>query len=145
MKTVIVTDPCYIIKDGEWDDACKYCSKDNTGVEGNKEFDNFKDFIQNLLRTVSGDQLAVADETGFGDWVNEIGGQKFYADSGMVCVVELTDKLKNYMADNGINLPMGVAYIDVDSSATYEIDTSDRDWSVVKIKSRGETIKSLES
>lgn len=145
MKTVIVTDPCYIIKDGEWDDACKYCFKDNTGVEGNKEFDNFKDFIQNLLRTVSGDQLAVADETGFGDWVNEIGGQKFYADSGMVCVVELTDKLKNYMADNGINLPMGVAYIDVDSSATYEIDTSDRDWSVVKIKSRGETIKSLES
>ena len=50
-----------------------------------------------FLKDVSGDNLAVADKTGFGDWTNEIDEVEFGADSGMVCVVEYTRDLQKYL------------------------------------------------
>lgn len=143
MKKVIVTDPCYLITNKDWDSACKYCFKSENNDNQNEELQNFKNFVQDLLRVVSGDELAVVNDTGFGDWSNKIDGQTFYADSGMVCVVEDTNKLEKYLNKNDIKLPIGVAYIDVDSNATYEIDTSDRNWSVVRIHSGNKIIGSL--
>lgn len=143
MKKVIVADPCYIISDKEWDGACRYCFKSKTDDDQDEELQNFENFIQNLLRTISGDDKAVADSTGFGDWSNQIDGQTFYADSGMVCVVEDTDKLEKYLNKNDIELPIGVAYVNIEDDATYQIDTSNPNWSVVKIKSRNKEIRSL--
>ena len=141
MKTVIVTDPCYLISDREWDGMCRCFFKDDDTEQGLKKF---RALVQDLLKVISGDSYAVANDTGFGDWVNEIDGQKFYADSGMVCVVENTPKLQEYLKKENISLPLGVAYVDVYKNASYEIDTSDPNWSVVKILDRSGVLKSLE-
>lgn len=143
MKTLIITDPCYLIKDSEWDDTCRYCFRNEEGKNQTKELVKFRKFIQELLRINSGDKKAVAGDTGFGDWCNEIDGQQFYADSGMVCVVEYTNKLKKYLDKENILLPIGVAYVEVDDNATYKIDTSNPNWSVVRIHSGNELIESL--
>lgn len=147
MKKIIITDPCYIIKDSDWSNACDYCFR-NDGArksEPENELNKFKDFITSLLQIASGDKNAIAENTGFGDWTNEIDGRMFYADSGMVCVVEDTDKLEEYFEKENIHLPIGVAYVEVPSSATYEVDTSDPNWSVVKIIDNDEVImKSLD-
>ena len=127
----------------DWDNACKNCFKSENNDNQNEELQNFKKFVQDLLKVVSGDELAVADDTGFGDWSNQIDGQTFYADSGMVCVVEDTDKLEKYLNKNDIELPIGVAYVNIEDDATYQIDTSNPNWSVVKIKSRNKEIRSL--
>lgn len=142
MKTIIVTDPCYIIKDSEWDDACRYCFRDKWGKNIIEETAKFSGFITSLLRVISGDEKAIADGTGFGDWTNEIDGQEFYADSGMVSICEYSSKLKKYLEKNNIMLPMG-AFLKVSEDATYEIDTSNPNWSVVKITDNGRTITSL--
>lgn len=133
MKTALVTDPCYLISDREWSEICESTLK---GEDDTSQLGDFRRSVQELLKVISGDSSAVAEYTGFGDWVNEIDGQTFYADSGMVCVVENTPKLKEYLEKEGIVLPLGVAYIEAEDNARYEIDKSNPNWSVVKILDR---------
>lgn len=92
---------------------------------------------------ISGDDKAIADGTGFGDWSNKIDEHEFYADSGMVSICEYSPKLKKYLEENNITLPMGVAFLEVSEDATYEIDTSNSNWSVVRITDNGKIITSL--
>lgn len=140
MKKVLVTDPCYLISDKDWSGVCDLCFKKDG--EEDKALEKFNEMITELLRLNSGDKKATADRTGFGDWENSIGGKMFYADSGMVCVVEDTEKLEKYLTDEGMTLPTGVAILEVEDDATYDIDTENPHWSVVKIYSGGRTIRS---
>lgn len=130
MKKLLVTDPCYLISDEEWAGMCNACFKAGEEDNGIKKF---AQQVQDLLRIISGDQKAVADDTGIGDWVNKIDGQMFYADSGMVCVVEDTEKLRGYLDKYKIILPLGVARVEVEDDAMYKIDRKDPTWSVVEI------------
>lgn len=140
MKKVLVTDPCYLISDSDWSNVCDYCFKKDGDEE--KALEKFNQMITDLLRLNSGDEKAIADRTGFGDWTNSINDKMFYADSGMVCVVEDTEKLENYLTDKGIDLPTGVAHLEVEDDAEYKINTENPNWSVVEIYSGGDVIKS---
>ena len=135
MKIVIVTDPCYLILNKDWD---KLCNEYLTG--GDKQYTNFASAVESFLRDISGDKFAVAGDTGFGDWSNEIDEQAFYADSGMVCVVEETEKLKEYLG--GFKFGLG-ARLTVNQSATYEIDQSNPDWSIVRVNDVDKVYESL--
>ena len=141
MKRVVITDPCYLIDNEDWDrliDECEAQHKKNW-------FDFFGEKVATFLKDVSGDNLAVADKTGFGDWTNEIDEVEFGAESGMVCVVEYTRDLQKYLEKNNISIIPGLAaLIPVDDKAVYEIDTNDPCWSVVRIKSGNEWICSCE-
>ncbi len=58
----------------------------------------------------------------------------FFADSGMVCVCELTDNIKNHIDDNSNGKEFnGMAVFETDKDITVEFDTSDSDWTVVKV------------
>ena len=140
MKTVIVTDPCYLITDRDWSGMCNECFNKEQGDDG---LVKFRDRVQELLRVISGDETAVAGDTGFGDWQNEIDEKMFYADSGMVCVVELTEKLEKYMEKWNVHPSLGVAYLTVYDDAKYRIDTTDPQWSVVWVESEREVFHSL--
>lgn len=122
MKYVVVTDPCYILSDKTWDEL------------GNKYGwgDEFTLKVAEKLREISGDPKAVAGITKVGDWCNSmtyIGGichvlePDFAADSGMVCAVELTDKLQEYWQKNGSSVSEGcVARLKVPKVAFYELN-----------------------
>lgn len=137
MKKILVTDPCYLISDDDWSNICNMCF--NRELEEDKALNKFNEMITELLKLNSGDKKAIADRTGFGDWVNSIDGKMFYADSGMVCVVEDTEKLRNYLLDKGMDLPTGVAHLEVEDDAEYSINTKNPRWSVVEIDT-GDTI-----
>ena len=124
-KTIIITDPCYILNNEDWDELCeKYLGEESE--EGDFEFN-----VAKKLQEISGDEKAVVGQTGFGDWENEIDGQTFFADSGMVCVVEETDKLKKYMAEP---LPFGgAARLKVPETAFYELSFLNSRWTKVII------------
>lgn len=137
MKDVIITDPCYLISDEDWDKLIEEAEQES-GENWISCFDNI--VVKHLVK-ISGDSRAVAGSTGFGDWVNEIDGQEFGADSGMVCVVENTKELQGYLEKNKISILPGLsASVSVNKGATYEINRSNPYWSVVKIHS---TIESL--
>jgi len=141
MKKLLVTDPCYLINETDWAGMCDACFGK---VEGDEGFKKFKNQVQELLRAISGDIKAVADETGIGDWTNSIDNQMFYADSGMVCVVEDTKKLREYLDKYKIILPIGVARVEVEDDAMYKIDTHNPNWSVVEILDSKKLLRSDE-
>lgn len=140
MKKVLVTDPCYLISDKDWSGVCDLCFKKDE--EEDKALEKFNEMITELLRLNSGDKKAIADRTGFGDWVNSIDDKMFYADSGMVCVVEDSKKLNDYLTEKGMDLPTGVAHLEVEDDAEYKINTENPTWSVVEIYSGGKVIRS---
>jgi len=124
---ILVTDPCYIISDADWD---KLLAKADKMPNWNDTFDNL---VSDFLKKISGDIKAVAGSTGYGDWVNEIDNQEFASDSGMVCVVEETEKLQKYLDDNKVMFGFGcVARLDKPATK-YLLDPSNLDWTVVKI------------
>ena len=136
MKKIFVTDPCYIIGEDDWGEMCEMADASQEDWQ-----DCFESLVQSSLRRISGDEKAVAGRTGFGDWTNEIDGKPFCADSGMVCVVENTDLLKQYMDDEKCAFAPGtMAYLEVEDDASYEIDRTNPKWSVVKIKSGDKSI-----
>ena len=133
MKTIIVTDPCYILDDKTWDEL------------GNKYGwdDEFVDKLGEKLREISGDDKAVVGTTGFGDWENEIAGHSFYADSGLVCVVKETEALKDYLKEL---LPLGgAARLEVPEDAFYELNFMNPHWTKVIIWEDGFKKKIAES
>lgn len=115
---IVVTDPCYIFSEKEW---IKY-------VRDNPNDNKLSEKLSKALREISGDKKAVVAPTKIGDWANAMRGEgiiegDFAADSGMVCVVELTDKLFDYWAKNGSAVAPGcVARLEVPDSAFYELN-----------------------
>ena len=130
---ILVTDPCYLISNDDWDNLCEMTNQEVKSTDVEEWCKRFSENVTSRLVLISGDSKAVADNTGFGDWANEIGGKPFYADAGMVCVVKCTDALKEYM-DKDMEPPIiGLAILEVPDDAYYEIDTENPEWSVVKI------------
>ena len=132
MKCIYITDPCYLISEEDWDELLHKADKEVTSEAWGKKFD---EAVTNFLRNKFNDKKAVAGSTGFGDWENSINGRGFAADSGMVCVCQVTDELKHYMNDNRLEMnPLCVATMRVHDDTTYEIDQSNPRWSLVKVK-----------
>lgn len=86
--TLIITDPCYIMKDEDWD---KYTS-------------NLSIPLDEFLRSRYNFGEVIACDTGVGDWSNEIVDSnenvlgRFCADAGMVIVCTASD-FANYGGD----------------------------------------------
>lgn len=144
MTKYIITDPCYLIPDDDWSKCCEIFDSvaykkamENRDYEMQREL--FDNEITAVLRKYSGDYKAQACSTGYGDWTNEIWGvnvlkHDFFADSGMVCVCELTDTIKNHIDANSNGKEFnGMAVFETDKDITVEFDTSDSDWTVVKV------------
>ena len=92
--TIIITDPCYLMRDEHWQHYCDMeFSKDPIGLD-------------NYLRQYHNFGEVIAADTGFGDWDNEVFTVddsntvlgEFTADAGMVCVMTASD-LSNYEYD----------------------------------------------
>lgn len=90
--TLIITDPCYIIKDSHWDHWL------------NMEFSQNPIGLDTYLRNYHNFGEVIAADTGYGDWNNEVidsNGEvigEFSADAGMVIVCTASD-LTNYGYD----------------------------------------------
>ena len=93
--------------------------------------------VQKILSDGLGIKILRVSDTGFGDWSNTITSNskhinvlnsEFYADAGMMCVVEINDKLEKFLKGNDIG-----AIFEADCDISVEIDDDDRNWYVLKI------------
>lgn len=91
--TLIITDPCYILKEEHWEHWLGMESGDNPIC------------LDNYLRQYHNFGEVIAADTGYGDWNNEVQESKtgavlgeFTADAGMVIVCTASD-LTNYGYD----------------------------------------------
>ena len=142
MTKILVTDPCYLISDDDWDICIKIADKLSKG-DTEKWCDIFDKQVEFFLKDISGDTKAVVGRTGFGDWVNEIDGKSFTADSGMVCVVAYTRKMERYRYSRKISYnPLCVAELEFDKKPKYELDFCNPNWTQVVIYDRKRTIRS---
>ena len=140
MIEYIVTDPCYILPDNIWDQCCK--SLDDG-------FEVFNETVSKALAEFSGCQ-AWACDTGYGDWNNEIFGcnvkkSDFCADAGMVCICQLSDKIKDYIEQHYDTIFFsGAAVFEMSDTISVEFNQNCRDWTVITIKDKtyGNTITS---
>ena len=139
MAKYIITDPCYILTDAEsdavWSEFCDLWFKKNYGD------------AQELISKTVGTPVKIED-TGYGDWTNHIYGpgvieNEFFADAGMVCVCELTDKIVNTMTEK-YHRVLG-AIFEADEVKYVDFDTSDRNWTVVRVRTDKGLIESEES
>ena len=148
MTKYIITDPCYIIPDTDWSKCCEiFNSVAYKKAEENRDYEMQRELFDNeitaVLRKYSGDYKAQACSTGYGDWTNEIWGKNvikhdFFADSGMCCVCELTDTIQKHITENsnGRNEFNGMAVFETDKDIAIEFDTSDSDWTVIRVKDK---------
>jgi len=136
MTKYIITDPCYLLDDDTWQKCCDAAKLPS----GNWSDDIFNAYVADALKMLSGSE-AWASETGFGDWSNSIQGtgtilqNEFAADSGMVCVCELNDKVEASMHDK---YPTGLghcaAIIECTGPVKVEFNKDDSNWTVLYIR-----------
>lgn len=134
----LVTDPCYLLdldpknKDRIWN----LCIND---MDNSDKYEDRTDYngVQKILSEELGINVLRVSDTGYGDWANSISSTSehikiikntFFADAGMMCVVEINDKLKNYLKDNLIG-----AIFESDISIDIHIDDSNSYWFVLEI------------
>ena len=137
----LVTDPCYLLdldpkdKDRIWD----RCIDDMYDSDHSNKYDDRTDYtgVQKILSEELGINVLRVSDTGYGDWVNSISStsehiriirNKFFADAGLMCVVEINDKLKNFLKDN----PIG-AIFESDIPVDIHVDDSNSCWFVLEI------------
>lgn len=118
-KKYVITDPCYILTNEEWKDACQYVD----------DLDKFENEIALKLTNLTSES-AEAAYTKVGDWSNELKKNfsrmddckliqsYFAADSGMVCGCLYNDEVIKRL--EGIN-PDCYAIIEVDSNSQVNI------------------------
>lgn len=132
----LVTDPCYILSNDDWREVCDIADKAGDWTEA------FNNACADKLREVSGDKRADACGTGYGDWSNRLFGMSgratilcndFYADSGMVCVVEVTDQLEKYLANNDHDMESLAAVVESDEPLEGVFDCENTSWTVVRL------------
>lgn len=136
----LVTDPCYLLdllptqkeKDKLWDYVC------NSIHDWEKDYDgtDHKDASVRMSDVLGVNVLRISD-TGFGDWSNTLKSTsehinvlipEFYADAGMMCVVEINEKLENFLKENDIG-----AIFESDVPIAVNVDDDDNQWYVLKI------------
>lgn len=137
MKKFIITDPCYLVDSHEvWDSFCNLI-QDADLSEGETVTIEAEKMLSRYLDT----PVRVAS-TGYGDWSNDIHGKNvirttFFADAGLVCVVELTpivDQMhKNIFGYRISDNQAGVAVIEAEGLAEVRFDTSNPHWTVITI------------
>ena len=144
MTQYIVTDPCYVLPNNTWDEICKHYTTD----------EEFIKLVTQELNKLAGTTNALAANTGFGDWSNTLSSTNdkkiirhdFFADSGTVCVVEYNDKIKSAVEENKNDYLIdygGMALIETKGDVKVKMDTSDKSWTVVKIKDEKDMFSSL--
>ena len=137
----LVTDPCYLLdldsknKDRIWD----RCIDDMYDSDNSDKYEDRTDYtgVQKILSEELGINVLRVSDTGYGDWANSISStsehikiikNKFFADAGLMCVVEINDKLKNFLKDN----PIG-AIFESDIPVDIHVDDSNSYWFVLEI------------
>ena len=137
----LVTDPCYLLDldavncDSIWNK----CIDDMYDSDHSGKYDDRTDYtgVQKILSDELGINVIRVSDTGYGDWVNSISStsehiriikNKFFADAGLMCVVEINDKLENYLKDN----PIG-AIFESDEPIAVDVDCNNSSWYVLKI------------
>ena len=137
----LVTDPCYLLnldpknKNRIWN----LCINDMYDSDKSNKYEDRTDYtgVQKILSKELGINVLRVSDTGYGDWVNSISSTsehikivkyKFCADTGMMCVVEINDKLKNYLKDH----PIG-AIFESDIPVNVHVDDSNSYWFVLEI------------
>ena len=150
MTKYIITDPCYILPDATWSDICSQCK--------NEDFYNgtFDRLCTEALNKLAGTKNAVASATGYGDWSNcmhcsnddKIIQSDFFADSGMVCVVEYNDKIQQALKDKQNEKLVdkdkgGAALIETEGEVKITMDTRDSQWTVVEIEDEHDGFNSM--
>ena len=145
----LITDPCYIISHSDWDALCDQATEEEK-YQGRDWSDIFGKLVAAHLRTISGNQYADACDTGYGDWENHMFGRavkqsEFGADSGMVCMVELTSKLTEYInvdKENSIANVMSLsAVLESDDVLHAEFNTDNSNWTeLCVVDSRGSVV-----
>lgn len=136
-KKFIITDPCYLVASkGVWNWFCNLI-EDADLSEGKAVTIKAEKILSQYLDT----PVRVAS-TGYGDWSNNIHGKNvirtnFFADAGLVCVVELTplvDQMHEAIFGYRItDKPVGVAVIEAEGLADVRFDTSNPHWTVITI------------
>ena len=124
----IVTDPCYLMHINQnstvWEEFCRLWFAD--------KFEDAEAFLKDFLKL---DYLTICD-TGYGDWTNrlytdsgiKIYKQKFYADSGLVCVANYTDEI------NRCNIPGAI--FETEQLRDVEFNDDNPNWTVVEIHTK---------
>lgn len=148
MTKYIITDPCYVLSDDTWSNICNQCK--------NEDFYNgtFDRLASEALNKLAGTTNAVASATGFGDWDNcmhcsnedKIIHTDFFADSGMVCVVEYNDAIQQALKDKD-NIRLiekgGIAVIETEGNVEITMNTEDPNWTVVEIEDDNDVFNSF--
>lgn len=141
-KLYVVTDPCYLVANrGAWNSFCEMIDCLDLTV------DQVSAEAEKYLTEYLGTPVKVAD-TGYGDWSNSIScvsdvwdknvlKSEFCADSGLVCVAELTDDVReNYRKSCGQDIlsnRYSVAVLELAGIEHIEFDTRNPDWTVITI------------
>ena len=146
MTKYIITDPCYIISDQVWSECCNEAF-DKPLNDSQDKYEKFDQLVTNELNKLAGTTNAKAGRTGFGDWSNcmhssnddKIIQSDFFADSGMVCIVEYNDAIKAALEANDnshlVNEDVGgAALIETEGNVEITINTENPDWTVVEIE-----------
>lgn len=141
MTKYIVTDPCYIINENKWDEICK-----KANANGKWDDELFKSMIKSELEIITQED-AYVENTGYGDWDNILYGipgtviqnspsedsAEFYADAGMVSVCKLVPDIADMLAVGEYGTPTSGAIFEAEGKIKVTMDTSDPEWTVVKI------------
>lgn len=137
----LVTDPCYLLDlDRENSDRIWHkCLNDMYSLDSSARYSSQSDYegTQKILSEELGINVLKVSDTGFGDWSNTLTSnskhiniikEDFYADAGMMCVVEINEKLENFLKDHDIG-----AIFEADCNISVDVDDNDSQWYVLKI------------
>ena len=130
IRYYVITDPCYLLTEAEWDECCRYLRDNGT--------EDFHNQIRYKLTSKTGSQSYSCD-TGFGDWGNEISGNIdpihscFGADSGSVCVCEYVGEIKTIVSEKNLFAKQLAGLVAVEDEPEVIMDTTDPNWTVVRI------------
>lgn len=137
----LVTDPCYLLdldpknKDRIWN----FCIDDMFNSDNSDKYEDRTNYtgVQKILSDELGINVLRVSDTGYGDWANSISStsehikiikNKFFADAGMMCVVEINEKLENYLKDNSIG-----AIFESDIPVNVHVNDSNSYWFILEI------------
>ena len=141
-----ITDPCYLLPKEIWRECCKVLNANNDTTV----YQKFNEAIAKALTDFTG-HPAYACHTGFGDWSNCLSGEgvikpDFCADSGMVCVCRITDRVLQHLHNEyGRQALINIAMINMSDDITVDFDTSNPHWTMVHIidNQTGKSISSM--
>lgn len=135
MKKYIITDPCYLMHinpnkdendtDTVWDAFCDLWTED--------KFEDAEALLKDFLKL---DYLTICDNS-CGDWTNylyadsgiKICKQKFFSDTGLVCVANCTDEMFNRHDISG-------AVFETEQLRDVRFNDDDPGWTVVEIRTK---------